>query len=191
MILAYWFLKDEKLKVSFFAGFVISITGVGLICFNGSTVLKLNPLGDLLAIMAALVWAIYSILSKKISSYGFNTIQTTRRVFAYGLFFMMFTLLFLDFHWDPSLFLKPVNFFNLVFLGIGASALCFVIWNLALRQLGAIKTSFYIYLAPVITVIASVIILKEPITAMSGAGIVLTLLGLLVSKFDWKRKSFT
>lgn len=189
IILGYWFLKDEQLKLTFFIGFVVSIIGIGLISFSGSTELKLNPFGDFLALMAAIVWAIYSILCKKISNFGFNTIQTTRRVFSYGLFFMLFTLSFLDFTWNPSLFLKPINFLNLIFLGVGASATCFVTWNLALRCLGAIKVSLYIYLAPVIAVIASVIILKEPITFMSGIGIVFTLLGLVISKINWQKKS--
>ena len=42
---------------------------------------KLNPLGDILALLAALVWAVYSILTKRISDYGYSTIQVTRRTF--------------------------------------------------------------------------------------------------------------
>lgn len=189
MILAHWFLKEEQLKPAFFVGFFVSIIGIALISFNGSAVLKLNPLGDVLALIAALAWGFYSILCKKISTFGFNTIQTTQRTFIYGLGFMLLGLFFLDFKWEPSLFLKPVNFLNLIFLGLGASAICFVTWNLALKQLGAIKVSFYIYLVPVITVISSIIILDERITLMSGIGIVLTLLGLIISKIERKNKS--
>ena len=52
----------------------------------------------------------------------------------------------------------------------------------------AVKTSVYIYLVPVITVAASVLILREPFTWMTGAGTVLTLIGLLLSegKLHWK-----
>ena len=68
------------------------------------------------------------------------------------------------------------------------SALCFVTWNFAVKALGAVKTSVYIYLVPVITVAASVLILREPFTWMTGAGTVLTLIGLLLSegKLHWK-----
>ena len=56
------------------------------------------------------------------------------------------------------------------------------------KALGAVKTSVYIYLVPVITVAASVLILREPFTWMTGAGTVLTLIGLLLSegKLHWK-----
>lgn len=35
-------------------------------------------MGDLLALLAALIWACYSVLTKKIGGFGYNTILTTR-----------------------------------------------------------------------------------------------------------------
>lgn len=78
-------------------------------------------------------------------------------------------------------FVKPENLFNIIYLGMGASALCFVTWNYAVRILGAVKTSLYIYVGPVITVIASALILKEKITGIAVIGTVLILAGLLLS----------
>ncbi len=173
--------KDEKLRVNFFVGFVVAMAGIVLISFNGSA-LQLNPAGDLLALLAALLWAVYSILTRKISDYGYNTVLSTRRIFFYGILFMIPALVFFDFHPDLSCFRNPVNLLNILFLGLGASALCFVTWNFAVRLLGAVKTSVYIYLVPVITVAASVVILHEPFTWMTGLGTVLTLGGLLLSE---------
>lgn len=187
MIAAYLFLKEEPLKPRFFIGFVVSMSGIALISFNGSQVLQLNPMGDFLALMAALSWAGYCVFTRKIGAYGYNTIQTTRRIFAYGLFFMLFAVYFMGFRWQPALFFKPLNLINILFLGLGASALCFVTWNLALRQLGAITTTLYIYLMPVITVISAMLILHERLTWMSGCGIILTLGGLAVTQIHWRQ----
>jgi len=181
-LLANRFLDGEKPKRNFFIGFFAAITGISLISFNASTVLKLNPIGDLLALMAAAAWASYSILARKISQFGYNTIQTTRRIFYYGLAFMTPSMLLFRFEWGLERFMQPVNLFNILFLGMGASALCFVTWNFAVKHLGAVKTSVYIYLGPVVTVITSVIVLKEKITWMSALGTVLTLAGLFVSE---------
>lgn len=71
---------------------------------------------------------------------------------------------------------------NLLFLGILASGVCFATWNYALRVLGPIKTTAYIYLTPVITVAASVIFLGEHITLLAAFGIGLALAGLLLSE---------
>jgi len=53
---------------------------------------------------------------------------------------------------------------------------------LAVKFLGAVKTSIYIYLVPVITVVTSVIVLSERVTWMSAFGTVLTLAGLFISE---------
>jgi drug/metabolite transporter (DMT)-like permease len=180
-LLANWLLDGEKLKVTFFIGFITAIIGIALISFNGITVLRLNPIGDILALLAAIVWAVYSILLRKISQFGHNTIQTTRRIFCYGLIILVPALLLFPFEFGLERFAQPVNIFNILFLGLGASALCFATWNLAVRTLGAVKTSIYIYLVPVITVVVSVIVLAERVTWMSALGTILTLTGLFIS----------
>ena len=186
-ISAHLFMKsEEKLRIQFFAGFIVAMIGIVLISFNGQS-LKLNPLGDLLAIAAALVWAVYSILTKKISSFGYPVILSTRRTFFYGILFMIPTLFFFDFQPGFSRFTDMTYLFNILYLGLGASALCFVTWNFAVKELGAVKTSVYIYMVPVITVITSVLILHEKLTLLAGMGTVLTLTGLFLSEYKPER----
>ncbi len=189
-VLSHVFLKtEEKLKVQFFVGFAVAMTGICLISFNGRE-LELNPVGDILAVAAAFVWAVYSLLTRKISSYGLSMIGTTRKIFTYGIVFMLPFLFVFDFKLDVQRFLKPEYALNLIYLGLGASALCFVTWNHAVKVLGAVRTSVYIYIVPVITVVTSVIVLKEEITWIAAIGIGLTLIGLFLSesKFKfWKR----
>ena len=181
-LLSRLFLKEEaRLGLPFFLGFFIAMCGIFLISFNGSR-MEFNPVGDLLALIAAFVWACYSVLTKKISSYGYHTILTTRRIFFYGILCMIPTLLFFDFHWNPALFFRPSNLFHMAYLGLGASALCFVTWNLAVRALGAVKTSVYIYMVPVITVVTSSLVLQEKVTPLAAAGTLLTLSGLFLSE---------
>lgn len=180
-ILSHLFLKGERPKAGFFIGFAVAIAGISLISFNGSR-LKLNPVGDLLALLAALVWACYSVLTKKISGYGYHTILTTRRIFCYGILFMVPALFLFGFRLELTRFTNPTYLFNIIFLGLGASALCFVTWNFAVKVLGAVRTSTYIYMVPVITVITSALILHERITALAAAGTALTLVGLFLSE---------
>jgi drug/metabolite transporter (DMT)-like permease len=88
----------------------------------------------------------------------------------------------LRFQWGFDRFKDPVSLFNILFLGVGASALCFVTWNLAVKLLGAVSTSVYIYLVPVITVVTSVIVLRETVTRISALGMGLTVAGLFMSE---------
>lgn len=181
-LLAAWLLNGEPLRKRFFIGFAAALTGIILISLNGNFVLKLDPIGDMLALLAAVVWACYSILMKKIGAFRINMVLCTRKVFFYGLLFMLPALFAFDCRLGLERFASPVNTLNLLYLGFGASAACFVTWNWAVRILGAVKTTAYIYLVPVVTVVSSVIILHETITPLAVVGTALTLAGLVVSQ---------
>ena len=185
-ILSRLLLKSEgKLRANFFIGFVVAMAGVALISFNGSK-LELNPMGDLLAVLAAFVWACYSILTRKIGSFGYPVTLTTRRTFFYGILFMVPALFLFDFEIGLERFMDVTHLLNILYLGLGASALCFVTWNLAVKVLGAVKTSVYIYMVPAITVVTSVLVLKEPVTWVSVMGTVLAVAGLFLSEYSGK-----
>ncbi|MEK4208625.1 MULTISPECIES: DMT family transporter [Paenibacillus] len=181
-VIAHFFLEEEKFHRQFIIGFLIALAGIILIGLNGSFLLQLNPIGDLLALLAPVVWAIYSVLMRKISLLKVHTIGATRRVFFYGLLFMLPTLFLFDFQLGPSRFKEISNVAHLLFLGLGASALCFLTWNKAVGILGAVKTSVYIYIVPVITVAASALVLNEKITWAILTGTFLTLIGSYISE---------
>ena len=189
LLVSHWLRQDDgHIRFNFLLGFVVAMLGIALLSASGST-LHLNPLGDFLALAAAFVWALYSQLVKKIDSFGFNLILTTRRIFFYGLLFILPILMLTD----KQISLLPLRDFtyllNLLFLGLGASALCFVTWNFAVKLLGTVKTSIYIYLNPVITLCGSIIILHEQLTALMTCGVILALAGLLISELpDWGLK---
>lgn len=188
-LLASWLLTSEKKpQLTFYIGFLIALCGVILISHHSSRILELNPVGDLLAVMAAIAWAIYAILTRKISQLNYHPIQATRHTFFYGLLFMLPILLLMGIRFDTTDLITPVNRTNILFLGLGASALCFVTWNIAVKLLGAVKTSVYIYLAPLITVTTSVFILSEPLTPTLITGALLTLLGLWLSETNFFEK---
>ncbi len=181
-IFAQIFLKEKNLNIKFVIGFIVAIIGIFLISFNGQFIIKLNTLGDILGILAAIVWSIYSILTKKISNFHYNTIQTTRRIFLYGLIFMLPALFIFPFKINILNFSNITYLLNILYLGLGASAICFVTWNKAIEILGAVKTSTYIYIVPVVTIITSFIVLKEKITIIALVGALLTLAGLFISE---------
>lgn len=187
-IAARFIIGDEKLTWNFFVGFVLAMIGICCISFSGQANLQLNPLGDLLALSASVIWALYSIFVRLLNYYDCNMIQATQRIFAYGIVFML-PIAFYD-GFDISIFLclEPVNLFNLLYLGIGASALCFVMWNWAVKMLGAVKSSVYIYLVPVITVATAYIVLDERLAPIAFFGMFLTLAGLIVSQYKEMRK---
>ncbi|MBQ9246352.1 DMT family transporter [bacterium] len=181
-IFTFLFLKNkEKINRTFFIGFVVSIIGIWFILFNGNKI-NLNSIGDILAMCAAISWAIYSILIKKIADYNIPTLLVTRKTFLYGIIFMIPFLFLFDFKFDLTLFFNLTNLLNLLFLGFIASGICFLMWNKSIKIIGTVKSGVYLYLIPVVTVILSSIILKEPISIYLIMGVILTILGLIISE---------
>lgn len=180
--------EGDKLGAGFFLGFGVAMAGIALMSFHGAG-MQFSPVGDLLAVLAAFVWGCYSVLSKKISAFGCPILLTTRRTFFYGILLMLPALGL--FHFEPGLwrFRDVTCVLNMVYLGLGASAMCFVTWNIAVCALGAVRTSVYIYMVPVITVVTSAVILKEPVTWASALGTALAVAGLFLSEYGGKGRS--
>lgn len=187
-VFAWLFLHDRRPGIRFILGFLMAMAGIALLSFGKEAGLQINPVGDLLGVTAAVIWAVYSILTKKISGYGYDTILATRRIFFYGLVFMLPISFSMGVHVEPRDLAFGSVVMNLLFLGLGASALCFVTWNTAVRHLGSVKTSVYIYMVPVITAVTSALVLRENITITAVCGIVLTLAGLLLSEKRMQNK---
>ena len=57
-VLSHLFYK-ESLRKGLLYGSLVALFGVGLVVFNGSVLLKVNPLGDFLTLVAATMWAFY------------------------------------------------------------------------------------------------------------------------------------
>lgn len=168
-VLSLLFYSSEKASKRFIFGSILALMGVGLIVFNGSFVLKLSPIGDLLTLLAALSWAFYSLIIKKMAG-RYPTVFITRKIFFYGVLTILPAFLLHPLHPDFSLLFQPKILFNLLFLAVVASLICFVLWNVVLKQLGPVRSSNYIYLNPLTTLIASSLILHEKITLVALAG---------------------
>ena len=136
-----------------------------------------------------MVWGVYSVLVRQLGHMGYRTIPLTCRIFGYGLLFLLVPAVIEGFPSGLSVWTQPVHLANLLFLGLCASATCFVTWNRAVFLLGPVKTSVYIYATPVITIVSSALILHETMTPIMWLGTVLALGGLILSEHREKEKT--
>lgn len=174
------FVRGTRLSVPQTVGAVLAFVGMAAVVLNGQFVLHLSPLGDSLAFGACLCWAAYSILMKYVTD-RYDALFITRKVFAYGLLTILPYYLFVPGFPSAYVLLRPQVMGNLLFLGVVASLVCFVAWNWALHQLGAIRTTNYVYVNPVTTIIFAAWILSERITLYFVIGSLLILVGLYLS----------
>lgn len=179
-------LENPKLTLSlqFFVGAVLSFVGVLLIVFGDNMSLVINPLGDTLALGAAFVWALYSIVLNKLSVYKAPILVSTRTIFGYGLIFIVAGVLYADDFPGSEILLKTEVWSNLIFLGFIACAARYSMWTMAVETIRPDRTALYLYLVPVICLVCSYLILGENLTAWSAAGTFLVLFGLILSQLD-------
>lgn len=172
-------------KTSFFnkkrlIGFAIAYFGVFLIIINGNKMVGVEPIGDLFAFGAAIMFAIYSIVMQKIQG-SYHLIELTRKVFFYGLVVLGVIIV----GTQESLKITNINtkiLGSMIFLGVVASTFAFLMWNKAIQCIGSIKTNQYIYVVPLITTVLSAVIIGEKITIITVLGAALIVLGLYSSE---------
>ena len=192
------FMIHTKITRRAILGGLIALVGVALVVYNGAVNFGINPLGDLLTILAAICWAVYCVQIKQIDG-QYTNLFITRKVFFYGLITGLLFLPFVDpaflsgsGYWSMPVFeikfktlianiTSPVIIWNLLFLGLIASFLCYFLWNITIKAIGPAKAANFIYFNPLVAIIASSIILHEPLSAATIAGAAAIIAGVYLS----------
>ena len=161
-ILAHFFTRDEKLHTTVWVGFAVAMSGVVLVVLNGALVLKLSPVGDLLAFWRQPAGPAIQSLSS-----GFPAGWTAR---CWPAGSSCTARLPRCRCWLPAGSFRSTlprwhsqsRLFCILFLAVLGSAVCFAVWNVVIDRLGVVHANNYIYLQPFITIVASHFLLGNP-----------------------------
>ena len=170
-------LEKVRLGWPLIGGTLLAITGMALMVFDGKKV-QLSATGDLLAIGAAVCWAVYSIfMGEATREYG--ALTATRKVFFYGLLTILPFLGGCRDSFSMDILSQPQVWGSLLFLGLIASLVCFLTWNIVIDKLGNITSTNYVYLNPIFTLLTAMAFLGERMTIPAAIGSVAILLGVI------------
>ncbi len=203
-VLARLLTKDRSLSIWLVAGSLVAVCGVALVALNGVVNFQMRPIGDMMALGAMVSWGFYSVLVDKANAKGIPPMTAIRKAFFWALIMMVPLAVWggtesgyyaldgsfsvtLDEDINVERFLRPLNWLNIVFLGAVASAACFVMWNLACRGLGVVRTTIGLYLTPIVGVVFAALFLGERLTVMSAAGGVVIIAGVVVANWGFWR----
>ena len=179
-LLIGWFYRSERMRPVQVAGTLMAVMGVTAVVLNGRFVLHLSPMGDALALGANLCWAVYSLLMIPANK-RYDAVFITRKVFFYGLLFMIPYFMVFPEMPPANVLLRGDILLNLFFLGSIASMACFLAWTWVMHKLGAIVATNYVYLNPLVTILFAWWILSEQITVWFLVGTVLILVGMYLA----------
>lgn len=179
--------RRERMSRRQIAGSALAFAGMVLVVLNGHFVLHLSPRGDLLALCAAWLWVFYSMAVKRLAG-RYPALFITRKVFFYGLLTILPVFAVRPFAVPWQTLAQPAVAGNLLFLGLIASMLCYLLWNAAMLRLGAVRTTNYIYLNPLVTILTAALCIDERITPVALAGAALILYGMWQAERPARRK---
>lgn len=166
--------RSERPSRGMVIGSIIAFIGVGCVIFNSSFNLQIRPLGDILSILAAFSWTIYSLILRRLNV-TYDLWFITRKTFFYGIITALPFFFNEPLNNPLVLFSKPAVFGNLLFLGIFASMIAYYFWAKIIKQVGAIKANNYMYLQSIFTLAISAVVIHERISAVGifGCGMIL------------------
>jgi drug/metabolite transporter (DMT)-like permease len=170
-------LEQIRLGWPLIGGTALALAGMALVVFDGAR-LELSAKGDLLAIGAALCWAVYSLFMGQ-TARRYGAVTATRKVFFYGLVSILPFLGVSGESLTGAVLGQTQVWTTLLFLGLVASLLCFIVWNLVLDKLGNVTATNYVYLNPVFTLLTAAAFLGERMTLPAGIGCAAILAGVI------------
>ncbi len=192
--------REGRFNLWMWIGSVVAIAGAVVVSLANGAELEFHIKGDLMVLGTVFSWGVYSILIDMANSAGLEVLTVTRKSFFWSLVMMLpvavwgttkagrsaldgtFAIV-IDRATNVARFSDPLNLFNLVFLGVCASALGFVFWGFACKRIGMVKSSIGLYLMPLVGVIAAAIFLGERLSVAGWIGGIIIVLGVAMSNY--------
>lgn len=172
----------QRINPAVLIGSAIAFGGVACVIFSHGESLEFNPAGDLLAIAAAISWAVYSVAIKNVLPF-YSSMFVSRKLFFYGvltalpLLFLQKDPIRLGLIFDMS---QPMYLVNFLFLVLFCSLGAYLVWNEVIKYLGPVTANNYMYLQPLVTMIVGYLVLGEKIYFLGYLGCFFIIAGLVV-----------
>ena len=168
MVLFARFILKEALTLKKWLSIVLATMGVAIIVGNGKIDLS-QQLGGLFLLIAALTWALMSVLVKKVPHHYSQIVVTA---YTSGLAVVLLTPFVLpklnDLNWGA--FFDPTIMGGILYLGVISTACGFLLWNKGLQLMNASSGGLFFFLQPIVGTFLGWLLLGETIGALFWIG---------------------
>jgi drug/metabolite transporter (DMT)-like permease len=172
MALLGWIFFKEKLTLPVISGIFLATIGVLFVVSKGrfSSILSGNfgAPGDLLIILSAPNWALFSVMSRPILE-KYSPLKVTFYVLLFGWLFTSVQF-FASGNWQEIRQLTTTGWSSILFLGVFCSALAYIFYNEGVKAFTSTQVGIFLYLEPVIATIIAALLLSETFGWASGIG---------------------
>lgn len=179
--LAAWLLR-ERFPPAKVAGLALGFAGAALVVTGGRLGAARLALpatkGDLLILVSTLNWAVYTVLGHPVLK-RLGATRATAGALLFG-WLMLLPLFLARAGWREYAHLSAPGWGAVLFLGIACSGLGYLFWYGALEKVPASAVSALLYLEPLVTLGAGVVLLGEAVHPTTVAGGVMVLAGVFL-----------
>jgi drug/metabolite transporter (DMT)-like permease len=170
----------ERLQSKNYAGILLAFLGVVILLARGSVnnLLTLNVnIGDAIMLLATLSWVIYALIVKKLVT-KYSSFVITFFATLFGVVLLFFLALSENLV-DQIRHVSSSSVYAILYMGICASGLGYLLYNLSIREIGPTRTSSFVYsLVPVLVSFLSLFFFRQTITFTMISSMGLILIGL-------------
>jgi drug/metabolite transporter (DMT)-like permease len=180
ILFSAFFLK-EKIRLNYWIGIVLGAIGVLLITIPSSNVdQEVSLIGDILILLSTFLFAFYTVLLKrpKQEQYLSNKVFTTLTLIIGAVILLPFAMAEIFYYGFPKIETWKTGF-SVIYLVIGATILAYWFWNRALETVSASVSGLYLNALPLISIVASIVLLNESLTRRIVIGGSLVLFGVI------------
>jgi len=189
IVIISWLIYKERLSVKQSVGVLISLSGVLLIIAKGDVgalqQFSFNQ-GDLLVLVAAVVWAFYSANFRNYPE-GLHPITYQTGMMMMGLIFLIPCYLF-ELQTGKHMLINTATILSIGYVALFASVLAFICWTRAVREVGANRAGPFIHLMPVFSTILAIIFLDELLLPYHVKGMILVFSGIFITTFTFRKQ---
>ena len=180
-----WMILRERLSGLTIAGILLAMFGVLLVATKGDMLSLFSTgtrtPGDLLIMISAPNWALYTVLSKSILK-RYSSLKVTFYTLLFGWLFSSIHFIH-GRYWTDFHRLSLTGWAGIIFLGVFCSAIAYIFYNDGMQKLTTSQVAIFLYLEPVFSTIIATLVLSEKIVFATFAGSALILAGVwLVNK---------
>lgn len=177
MILAHYFIPGDTINLKKISGLVLGFAGVLLLFFDNVALTGDALQGDLLILLAVLVWSCHVVYIKTIID-GFHPLQVT--LYPISLATPLFLLS--GYLWDGEMvrFIDASIVKAMFYQTFVTASFGMVAWNTLIRRFGATALHSFVFIMPISGVFLGVTMLNEPLTTNLIGAIILVVTGLIV-----------
>ncbi len=178
MVIFAQFILKERLNVKKGTSICLAIIGVLLIVGNGNIDMS-SQLGGISLLVAALTWALMSVLIKRVPSSYSPLVVTTYSILVALVILTPFVLNGLS-NISIAQLSHPTIWSGLLYLGIVSTACAFILWNRGLQLLNGSSGGLFFFFQPLVGTFLGWLVLGENIGGTFWIGSLLILIGVLL-----------